>query len=122
MLLWLLLGIGAIFGFAAEHRFIALDHAVGAADWPNVLRRHRFANAMAHEPRGPVGAKAKHAPELMRAHTLLAGAHEVRGKEPLMHWNVRTFVNRANRGGELLHAFTAAIETMAGSFANDRIG
>ena len=58
----------------------------------------------------------------MRAHALLAGAHEVRGKKPLAHWNVRTFVNRSNRGRKLFHAFTAAIESMAGSFANDRIG
>jgi hypothetical protein len=58
----------------------------------------------------------------MRAHALLAGAHEVRGKKPLMHRNVRTFVNRANRCGELFHTFTAAIEAVAGSFANDWIG
>jgi len=58
----------------------------------------------------------------MRAHSLLAGAHEVRGKKPLMHRNVRTFVNGAYRGGKLLYALTAAIEAVAGSFANDRIG
>src|ERR1700736_3925153 len=58
----------------------------------------------------------------MRAHSLFAGAHEVCGKKPLMHGNVRTFVNRANRCGELLHALTAAIKAMASSFANDRIG
>jgi hypothetical protein len=117
-----LLGKGAIFGFAAEHRFIALDHTIGAADWPNVLRRHCFANAMAHKPCGPVRAKAEHTPELTRTHTLLAGAHEVCGKKPLMHGDMRTFVNRANRGGELLYALTAAIEAVTGSFANDRIG
>jgi hypothetical protein len=118
----LFLRICAIFGFAAEHRFIAFDHAVGATNRTYALRRHRFANAKAHKPRSPVRAKAEHTPELMRAHAFLAGANKMRRKKPLVHRNVRVLVNCANRGGELLHAFTAAIKAVAGSFANDRIG
>src|SRR5580704_15158248 len=77
---------------------------------------------MAKEPSSAIGTKAEHAPKLMRAHALFAGAHEMRGKKPLMHGDMRTFVNRANCCCKLLHALTAAIEAMAGSFANNRIG
>ena len=51
-----------------------------------------------------------------------AGAHEMRGKKPLMHRNMRTLVNGANRCGKLLHAFPTTVKAMAGSFANDWIG
>lgn len=51
VLLRLLLGKGAVLFLAANQRFVGLDHAVLPADWPDVLRRHRFANAMAQKPR-----------------------------------------------------------------------
>src|ERR1700730_1562353 len=122
MLFRLFLRMGAVLSFAAEHRFIAFDNLAFATDRAWLGGIHRFANAMAHKPSRAIGAKAKHPPKLMRAHSLFAGAHEMRGKKPFMHGNMRTFVNSADRCGELLHAFTAAMKAVAGSFANDRIG
>src|ERR1700751_2352798 len=48
----------------------------------------------------------------------------MRSKEPLMHRHMRIFVNRANRGRELLSTFVfpAAIKTRTSGLADNGIG
>src|ERR1700730_6002827 len=72
VLLRFLLRIGAVPSFAADESFVAFDNLAFAADGTWIGWRHRFADAMAHEPSGTVGTKSKHAPELMRTHAFLA--------------------------------------------------
>ena len=49
-----------------------------------VVIEHRLAHAMRQEPRGSVGAEAKHAHQLMRGHALLARRHQVEGERPFV--------------------------------------
>ena len=46
----------------------------------------------------------------MRANAFLAGAHEVRRQKPLVHWNVRPLINRADCRGELLPTVAALVQ------------
>lgn len=74
---------------------------------------------MSHEPSGLVG-DAKHAVELVSAHALLAGAHEMHGQEPLVERNLRALEHGADSHRELLAAFGALVEAGAVSLALER--
>jgi len=54
---------------------------------------HPFANAVRHEPCCPIGAEAELPPELMRAHTLFAGAEQVRGEKPFVQRDMGALVD-----------------------------
>src|SRR5258708_28446806 len=72
---------------------------------------------MGHKPSGTVGAKAEHSPKLMRAHSLLGRAHEMRSEQPLMQRDMRALIQRAHGGRERLLAGAALVQTGARALA-----
>lgn len=105
---------------AADIRFVKLNSLALATKRASRLKvAHTFANAMAHEPRGFV-RQADHAVKLMRAHSLFAGAHQMRRQKPFRHRDMRAFVNRADRSRELLPAVFAVIPARPHGLAAQR--
>src|SRR5215468_708243 len=66
-------------------------------------------NAVAHIVRGCVAAKTHHAVNLESGDTFLAGQHQIDDLEPLPHWLVGVFEDRANQDGEPIAALIAAL-------------
>ena len=87
-----------VFGQAADERFIYFDNS---AELINVLHESG-SDLMAHEPRGPIRAKAHIAIDLQCAHALLARKHEMDDAEPLPQRLVRVLENRSCDMGEAI--------------------
>src|SRR5208282_1772277 len=102
------IAIGAVLGLPADNSFVGFDNLIRAAERTAVLVRlkicHSLADTVRHEPCRSIRAKTEHAEKLMRRHTFLSGAHEMRRQKPLMHRNMRTLVNGPNCRGKLFDA------------------
>src|SRR5262252_7439846 len=55
---------------------------------------------MAHRPSRPVGAETHHAVDLKRAHSFLAGQHQMDDAEPLTQGLIRVLEDRADQRRE----------------------
>src|ERR1017187_3933548 len=82
---------------------------------------------MKHEPRGTIRnllavKRLRHPMELERAHALLAGAHEMNRKEPLVERDVRILEDAAHGNGEFVPASTALVQTLARSLTRQLVG
>lgn len=94
---------------AADIRLVGFHRLAGAAKRRSRTKlAHTLADTVRHEPSRLVW-KAKHPMQLVRAHALLAGAHQMRREKPLRHRNVRPLIDRADRCRELLPAILAVI-------------
>lgn len=104
--------------FAADIGFVAFDNLVASTDRAAFALgwRHRLANAHLKEP-GCLVLHAEHAPELVRAHALLARSHQPERKEPFTKRNVAALHHGIGADGELLPAFLAMV--VAGSWPRD---
>jgi hypothetical protein len=85
-----------VFGQTTNESFIDFDDA---AELINVLHESG-PDFMAHEPCGPIRAKAHVAIDLQCAHALLARKHKVDNAEPLSQGLVRVLENRSCDMGE----------------------
>jgi hypothetical protein len=85
-----------VLGQPADESFIDFDNS---AELINVLHESG-SDLMAHEPRGPIRAKAHVTIDLQCAHAFFAREHEVDNAEPLPQRLVRVFENRSGDMGE----------------------
>src|SRR5262249_13126465 len=86
-----------------------------AAHWAKANRSHRLTQTVRHEP-SCFQRHAKRAVKLIRADTLLAGAHEERRLEPQAKLYVAILKDSANAHGELalaVVAFPKAVNELA---------
>src|ERR1700722_4573752 len=100
---------------AANESLINLDNRARATHWREIASAQSLANAMAQKPRRLV-RNAKDAMDLMRAHALLAGTHEIDRLQGLMQRNMSRLENRPNTHRKLLPAslLTALAKANAG--------
>ena len=80
-----------VLGLSADERLIDLDNA---SELFEILVGERDAHAMAHRPSGFVAAEADETINLQRAHSLLAGQHQVNDAKPIFERLVGVFEDR----------------------------
>lgn len=97
---------------AAYIGFINLNNAAKLIE---IHFDQRRANAMAHIPSGFVGAETEMAMDLPRAHSLLAGEHQVNDLKPCSQVNIGVFKDRSGNVGEPIAA-SAAIRALPFEF------
>jgi hypothetical protein len=113
------------FLFRANVSLIDFDYALELVDhW---VLRHGKPNPMEHEPRGSVRnflavEVLSHAMELICAHALFAGAHQVDSEEPHMQTDVRVLEDRPHRDREFLPAPSTLVETGPRSLSLQLVG
>jgi len=73
---------------------------------------HRDANAMAHVPRGFVGAEAEHAKHLQGTHAFLARRHHVDDSEPIAQRLVRVLKDCIDQYREAIRRLLCAVITL----------
>ena len=95
---------------------VNLNDLVGAAHGGRRENAHRLAETVRHEPRALVG-DLQGAMQLMRAHALLGGRHQVGRLEPLVQRDMTGLENRADFDREVSLALTAAAQANAGALA-----
>jgi hypothetical protein len=98
-----------ICGFAADIGFVYFDDAHELAE---LLILQGSANAMANVPSGFVRTEAHEVMNLPRAHSLLAGEHQVDDFEPVSEIDLRILENRADEMGEAISAPLTAIRAL----------
>jgi hypothetical protein len=94
-----------IFGQAADESFIDLDDT---AEFSNVLDE-RNADLVAHFPCGFIGTEAHISIDLQRAHSLLAGQHQVNDAEPVAKRLVCIFEDSPGDMGKSISGLRGAL-------------
>ena len=102
--------------FAADIRFVGFHDGTFAAHRLHADSAQRLAQTVRHEPSGLYG-HAEGAMQLVAADTLLAGAHQMHGLEPQVHFDMAGLEHRSDLGGKGLHAGVALPQTNARGLA-----
>lgn len=91
---------------AADEGFVYLNDAEQLQEFPIL---HRHADAMAHVPRGFVGAEAERAEDLQRADAFLARHHHMDDAEPILQRFVGVLEDGSDRHGEAIGRLVVAV-------------
>src|ERR1700730_8004975 len=110
--------IRLVLGLAANIAFVRLDNFVLSTEWTRTTEIVRsFAASVKQEPRCFV-IGADHAMQLMRAHALFAGGHQLSGENPFRQWDFRTLHDGRDSHREGFAAILALVHAGARALAS----
>lgn len=95
-----------ILGFSADESFV---HLYNAPKLVHIPFDQRGSDLVTHQPSGLVGTEAEEAIDLQRAHSLLAGEHQVDDAKPVFEGLIRVLEDRPGDVREAIGRFLGAL-------------
>ena len=104
----------------ADESFIDFNNFIFSPEWFSIGDKHRFTDAMRHEPSRAIRAEPKRPHKLVRRIAFLARRHQMKGERPFGHWDMARLHNGADHGRERLSTRIALIHSGTMRFAMNK--